>query len=259
MKRLVLSLLLGALASPGIAAAQAGPPERGQLVEVSTFSVDPAQAPAFEAAVMKVVKAAKEAKVKSAWHFWTEGWQYHLVYPVPNMAYFDDPMAFEKQFEGTPGQATLEQAFGDMETVGTRVTLTEVAETVPGWGHRPAAPPTNPSFGHINEFWIKPGKDRAFDAVVKEFMAFFKEVGYGYEVLGHRVHFGATGRAVFVTFVDNLENFYGSKSLPRLIQQKKADQKWQALLARLAAVIDRSDESTIMYRPDLSFMPPTGS
>lgn len=258
MRRLVLGLAAAALAFPAPLTAQAAPP-RGQLVEIVRFNVEPSEGPAFEAAIRKVREAAQQAKLDDAWHFWQDGWSYVLAYPVPNMAYFDDPMAFQKQFKGTPGEATVEQAFQEMEAVTVRVTPVEVVEAVPGWEHAPAAAPQEIYFGQVNEFWVKPGKERQFDALVKDFLAFFRDLDYGYQVVGHRVHFGDTQRVGFLTLVDNMSSYYGAKGLDQLIQQHGATQRWQELLGRLAALIDRSESSTIAYRADMSYMAPLGS
>lgn len=254
MKRFILGLLFAGIAFPVSAMAQDGP-QRGQLMELTTFNVEPSQAPAFEAAVKQVVKAATDAKAKSAWHFWTEGWRYVLAYPVPNFAYFDDPLAFQKQFAGTPGEAGFQQAMQEMTALAVRVSSTELVESVPGWEYEPATAPQQFYFGQVHEFWVKPGKNEQFNALVKEIMAFFAEVGYSYEVIGHRVHFGDPGRAAFITLVDDMSEYYGAKSLERLAQQRGAAQKWQGLVGRLAALIDRSDDTSIRYRSDLSFMP----
>lgn len=253
--RWILAALALGLVLPSAAAAQESA-EKGQLAEIITWKVEPADAPTFEATIRKIVTAATQAKLSQGygWFLYNDLFEYTLVFPVEAMAYFDDPQVWERQFEGTPGEPTLGEAFQAFGSLRYRTTDHHVIEEVEEWGYTPDKPPAETPWAHVDRFWVRPGSQPDFDALTKEFVAFLKEIGYGYEIVAHRVHFGE-GQTAFVTFYDSREAFYGAKGLEALVSQKKAQQKYGDLVRRLSQLIFDADHFDTHYRPDLSYWP----
>lgn len=255
--RLIVGALLLPLLVPLTGAAQEGS-ERGQLFWVETIEVQPSDAMGYEAVVAKVVKAAGEAGLSTdyKWAFWRDLYTYTLVFPISNFAYWDDPNQWERQFEGTPGEQALEDAFAEFSTLNARTVSSEVIEEVADWSYAPAAAVADElNLAHVDELWIKPGKQQEFGELIEEFGAFFGEVGYRYPVDGHRVHFGDTGRAIFVTFYDSKEAYYGANSLDRLIAEKGAGEKWGDLLERLSAVMVGMEHGDAEMQAGMTYWP----
>lgn len=255
--RLILGVLLTAAlaAAPGALAQEED--SEGRVVQVQTWNVEPSDAARFEAAIEKVVEAAGQAGLTRdyGWSFYNELFTYTLVYPVENMAYFDDPDQWMRQFQGTPGEETLNAAFAEFDYVSSKVVANEIAEHLTEWTYEPAGSDGDYGYAHVDEFWVKSGMDDEFGELVKEFMAFFKEIGYTYPIYGHRVRFGDSGRRVFVTVFDSKEAFYGSRSLDNLIEMKGAGEQWGGLLERFAKVITAAKHSDTEYQPHLSYWP----
>ena len=256
MKRLfMLGSLLTALALPTGVLAQE---EEGQLVEVGTWKVHPSSVAQFEGVVQKVVEAAGQAGLTNefGWLFWSDAFTYTLVSFQPNMASFDDSdERWMRQFEGTPGEATLQEAFAEMASVRFQVLSNEVVEAVPDWSYEPEMASWPPGFAEVAEVWVTAGKDEEFDALAKEYVSVLKDIGYPYQVAGHRVRFGNTGRVVFVTFYDTRENFYGKNDFDQMVMSKGAGEKYQEIIGKFLMVVDDFKSSHIAYRTELSYWP----
>lgn len=256
--RIVSALMVAALAAPTMALAQEEQEyQRGELVEVFTWEIQPDQAMAFEAAVEKIVEAAKVADLADyKWSFWNDVYTYTLVYPVGNFAYFDDPEQWMRPIMGTPGEEMLTEAFAAFDDINSRVVAQEIAEHKMDWSYEPeAAEMMEPGYVHVDEFWVRGGKDDEFDEVVKEFMAFFKEMGYAYSVYGHEMHFGDAGRAVFVTTIDDLGAYYGPKGIEVAIEANDAGERWEELLGKLAGVVNRHSHGNMAFMPNMTYWP----
>ncbi len=78
---------------------------------------------------------------------------------------------------------------------------------------------------------------------------------YAYAVHGHETYFGVAGRAVFVTLIDDLGAYYGPKSIETTIEAKDAGERWEALLGRLAGVVDRHSHENMEFRPNMTYWP----
>lgn len=120
MKRFALLVTLLALAIvPADVAAQE---DEGSLVQAVAWEISPADAGKWVGAIEKIVSAAKQANLSRnyGWVFYQEDiFRYRLIYPVENLAYFDDPMQWIRQFQGTPGQATLDEAFQTLNAISS--------------------------------------------------------------------------------------------------------------------------------------------
>lgn len=261
MKTRAFVAVLVAAAMPASAFAQQmqEPSPGGDLAQVMTFEVAPSDVYAFQNTMTKLVSAARQAELAAnfGWHMWTDQLgSYTLVYPVPNMAYFDDEEQWMRQYQGTPGEATLMAAFEEFATLDARVTASEVVEQVPNWTHEPATP-TEWNHTEVHTFWLKPGEPNMmkFDALVQEFMAFFKTVENPYAVWGHRVRMGDVGRTFFVVAFDNKPAFYGENSIEHIAEQKGMLEQWNQLLSRLPALIIKAETTTHDFLPDMTYMP----
>ena len=253
--RLILSIFVAALAFPIATLAQdAG--ERGQLGEMVIWRVAPDAAAEFEAAIAKVTEAAKLANLgeEHAWHIWQDGFDYGLYGQVENMAEFDDPDAFMRAFQGTPGEAMLMDAFESFGSLDYEVLSREVIEAVPGWGYT-VEQPVEINFAYMYESWMKPGTEMKADELTKEWVALLKETGYAYEAAGSRVHFGDVGRLVFFIWYDNQADYYGPNDIGKALEAKGLGAKWGDFITRWNALITRFEQSTWTYRAGLSYAP----
>jgi hypothetical protein len=261
MNRLILGALLTSLILPAGVLAQEEGYERGQLGEWSTWRVAPADVPAFEATVKKVVKAAEMSGLSSdhSWVIFQNGATFGLYAPVENMAEFDDPDAFVKAFKDTPGEALLMEAFGEFATLDVQTLAREVVEGVPAWSYQPEQPiiTGDANFAEVYEAWMKPGTEEQADEEGKAWVAFMKELGYGYATAGIRIHFGDVGRTMWVTWYNDPMVYEGENSFAKLIEEKGAGAKLEELLGRWNKLIRRYEESTWSYRKDLSYQPST--
>lgn len=261
-RRFLLGTLIAFLALPAAVVAQEQEYEAGELVQIMTFEVAPSQVGEFEASMAKIVEAAKQANLGGnfAWSVWNKGFTYALVYPVPNMAYFDDEQQWLREFAGTPGQATLTEAFTAMESVDAKVTMSEVLESPPSWNFMPEG--VNPyalANAEVFDVWLKPGQGTVtkFGELTKEFMSFFGELGYPYMIMGSRVRFGDVGRVEFVTLFDNTENYHGVNDMEKMIEAKGMKAKWDELGARFVQLIERTESNFYTMKPDLTYQPAT--
>jgi len=255
--RLVLSILLAALVAPSAAFAQEEA-ERGPLGEWNIWRVAPDDAAAFEAAVKKVVEASTLAALgdEHAWYIWQNGSSYGLYGPVADMAEFDDPEAFVRAHQGTAGEAMLMEAFEEFNAMDYEVVSREVVEIPPGWEYTPEQLYTEElGYAAFYESWMKPGTEMAADEASKEWVAFMKEIGYGYRAHGLRVHFGDVGRLLYITYYADPADYYGAHDFMKLVEEKGAGEKWADIMTRWNALVTRYEESTWMYRPDLSYDP----
>ncbi len=249
-----LALLVG-LAAPAALPAQEGA-KRGQLFEVSTWEIDPADAPAFEDAVKQVAEAAAKSKIEYRWMFWQDGSQFTLVFPVSSFAYFDDPEQFVRAFQGTPGEAQMREAMAKFPQIRSQVVSEEMFELKEEWSYQVEG------FGfdkikylHIDVIWARPGVDEEFDQLNKEWVQLFKDLAYPYPYNTHEVHFGDTGRTVYVTLIDDLSMFYGENDLMTWMEKKNMGARAEALDKRFNAVTDRWKHHTATLRADLSYWP----
>ncbi len=250
----VLALLVG-VAAPAALFAQEGA-KRGPLFEVSTWEIDPADAATFEATVKQVAEAAAKSKISYRWLFWQDGSQYTLVFPVSSFAYFDDPEQFVRAFQGTPGEAQMREAMAKFPQIRSQVVAEELFEVKQDWSYQVEG------FGfakmkylHIDVIWARPGMDEEFDQLNKEWVQFFKDLAYPYPYNAHEVHFGDSGRTVYVTFIDDLAMFYGENDLMKWIEKKNMGARAEAFDQRFNAVTARWKHYTSTLRADMSYWP----
>ena len=254
--RSILVLALFGLMLATHAVAQEAP-ERGQLYSVELLKVEPSQAVEFEASIQMFLEAAQQAGVSSDfyWYVWVDHFTYALAVPVPDMASFDDPMAMMRQFQGTPGQATMEAAEARFSQLDYQVVSREVIERVADWGYAPEGA-EQPGYVEAIDVWFKPNKEEEFNQVIKDIMAFFADLGYPYECRGYRVHFGDAGRASFHFRYASPGPYFGENSIENLIEQKGGGEEWGSLIERFLDLVIDEKSVRWQFRPGLSY---TGS
>ncbi|NIM50604.1 MAG: hypothetical protein GTN62_09770 [Gemmatimonadales bacterium] len=244
-----------ALALPVPAVAQGG--EGSGLAQVMTFKVEPDDYFTFQAAVEKIAQAAQEANLSRdyAWLFWSDMLNFTLVYPVKSMAYFDDPDQWVRQFQGTDGEKTLNEAFQAMMSIDDRIVSNEVIEHVRESSYPAPDGVQQLAWAEVGEYWIKSGKEEEFDALTGEFLAFLKRIGYRYEISANRVRLGDVGRRLFVTFYDDRSNFFGPNSIESLMAEKGGAEEWQDIVTRFMDLITDAKVTHLAYRPEMSYWP----
>lgn len=265
MLRPAFPVLFGAVlalaGAPPAAAQEEGAGQDRMYVVVSHFTVDPADAPAFTAAVVKIRQAARDASLgeEFAWEFYRDGNDFYLVSFRESMAAFDDEGAFMRQFEGKPARATLEAAFAELETLGYAGRNT-VLRYVPEWSYMPETPAVRPGQHegvYVIDNWWKPGKEEAFDQSTKRIMGMLREVGYPYPVFGHRTVIGDMGHGAIVVAHDGLSDFFGEKGLMTLLETRGKTEAWEKIVGERQALLRDTETSMSMYLPELSYSPAT--
>ena len=245
-------------AAPSLPAQEA---ERGQLWDVQTMSVDPEHMDEFMGAVAMIRQAAQAAELAQefAWHIWVRDFDVAVASPASNMASFDDPGAWARQFDGTPGEAILAEA---IQKLGSEIRYVEssreIWEHVPTWSFEPATPAFEvPSYAERHDFFVKAGMQAEFDQVAEDIMAFFTEIGGRYPVDGFRKLFGEVGRLSFFVFNDGWGDFYGEHSLESAIAGSARAGEWEVLMERMRDCVSSSETTQMEYFVDLSYTGPT--
>lgn len=230
--------------------------ETGQLILVQEFQVEPSHIAHQNETIAQVVDAAKLTKLTdpgASWYIWTSGDKYIVVFPIENFAYLDDPMAFQNRFTGTPGEAMMKEAFASMQTIPISNNINEIAMHVPDWSYEPANT-VNFTHARMVEVWLKPGQEEAFGALIKDVMAQRKRIAYPYMTNGYRMLMGDVGRFVFVTFYDDPVKFEGENSIEKRVEAAAGEMEaWQEMMGRFLQMTRHWEESTILYRPELSY------
>jgi hypothetical protein len=233
--------------------------EMGQLWDVQTVKVRPDHMDEFMGAVGKIYQAAEASDLSAeyGWHIWVDGFDVVIASPTPNMAAFDDPMAWMRQFEGTPGQEALNEAMEMMGDIAAQPVSREVWEVVDDWSYSPETPPfERPGHAELFEFWMKPGMQEDFQELAKEIAAFVGEHGAGYPMTGYRFQFGDVGRAAFIVFLDDWGAYYGPNAMDKKIAGTPAEEEWEAIMTRFRDCITDFEKTQIDYVPDLSYTGP---
>jgi hypothetical protein len=258
MLRRAFSLLAAAALGLSAAPAQAQEGETTYAV-VTTYDVAPADAGAFEDVVMKVKQAAEEAGMgyEFRWAVHQNGSKYEFVGWRTSMGSFDDPMAFINAMQGTPGEATLQEAFGMYAQMDIPTDMTVFAQ-VPEWTYWPAEGGVIPGeHAGLMVFmdWVPFANNQAFDENTKQLIALLQEMGFPYPVIGHRTVIGEGGVASFVLLHDGLDQFYGEKAMDNYLTEAGMAAKWGEVIEARLGMMRRSMNYPSVFRPDLSYLP----
>ncbi len=258
MKKPILAFaLMLVLAVPSYLVAQDDYSE-SELVVVTSIRVIPKDAERFSAAVHKIVEAAEQAKLGPdfGWGVWTDEFVYHIVGTEKNMAALDGgDERWMKQFEGTPGQATLAAAFAELTDIPTENLGSEIVQVVPEWSYGLDKIPEQPGFAEVCEYSLASGMDEKWDALYKDYIGILTKLGYPYGHIGHRFRFGSPAAHVGVTIYDSKEYFFGRNDVERLVEQKGMGDAWGKLLADFLPTVTGVSCSHLAYVPDMSYQP----
>ncbi len=69
------------------------------------------------------------------------------------------------------------------------------------------------------------------------------------------MHFGDTGRHIYVTFTDDLGRFYGENSPMKMIEAKNMGERMKQLDEMFGKVVARWTHYDASYRADLTYWP----
>lgn len=258
MRRLITPLLASAFVLTGAIPLAAQEEEEPGLVHVQVFKVAPAHGDEFEAAVTKVVEAANQADLSPefAWQMYSENGNYHLVTWPESMAEFDKEGEFEAQFVGTPGEATLQEAFSMFEELHV-TTESFILDTPPDWTYMPEGGMEMSNVEGIMVFqaWVAPGKYEAYEENTKELMGLLAEMNFTYPVIGHRTMIGDQGRTSFVVPHDGLANFYGENNMEAHLERSGLGDQWSALFEKRMELVRKLDSFPAVFRAELSYNP----
>ncbi len=230
----------------------------GEIVVVTSLRVLPKDVERFGAGVQKIVQAAEQANLGAdfGWSVWTDQFVYHIVGTENNMAALDGgDERWMKQFEGTPGQATLAAAFEELSDIPSENLGSEITQIVPAWTYGLDKIPEQPGFAEVCEYSIAAGMEENFDGVYKDFIGIITTLGYPYGHIGHRFRFGSPASHVGVTIYDTKEYFFGQNDLERLVEQKGMGDAWSKLIADFLPTVTAVDCSHVAYVPDMSYQP----
>jgi hypothetical protein len=259
MLRRAFSLLAAsALALAAAFPAQAQEGETTYAV-VTSYDVAPADAAAFEDVVMKVKQAAEEADMayQFRWAVHQNGSKYDFVGWRTTMGSFDDPNAFINAMQGTPGEATMQEAFGMYAQMDIPTDMTVFVQ-VPEWTYWPAeggVVPGEHAGLMIFQDWVKFASNQAFDENTKELIGMLQESGFPYPVIGHRTVIGEGGVASFVLLHDGLDQFYGPKALSKYLADAGMVERWGEVIQARGGMMRRTMNYPTVFRPDLSYLP----
>jgi hypothetical protein len=244
MRRSIV-VLASLLSAPVLLHAQQAPPP---FTSVGIFHVPVSDSPRFEEAVRGIVDAAGKAKLKArwGWEMWQSDNRYAVVSGLQSMGEMDDPMFWMKQFNNTPGQAALMQAFQKFNGMKLKEE-SEVMMQVKEWSYMPASgPPQQPGWALVGEYWQVSGSDEQYDRVVKDAIAFLKSINYPFMIIGNRTPVGQR-RAQFVIVHSDPARYAAEDA--RLNNHPQ----WQALVARFMPLLADMKTTTWRSRRELSY------
>jgi hypothetical protein len=227
-----------------------------QYREITEFEVSPGDAAAFEMAIEKIVAAAEQAGLSAdfGWLVVRDGSDFTLVFPFESMAYFDDEEVWMRQFQGTPGEATLMEAFGDFTGLNYS-SASHVIKVNPEHSYRPATPIENPSYVHVIRNWVAPGQQEAHSENTVKLMAIIEEIGFPYEVYAFEGVIGDGGLRSYVIPFDNMASFYGDNSMGAYLAQHEKAEEWEALLGKRMKLLRDSEDFDAEVVPGMTYMP----
>jgi hypothetical protein len=205
--------------------------------EIIEFDVSPADAAGFEMTMEKIVEAA-----------------FTLVYPVESMAYFDDEEKWMSQFMGTPGEATLMEAFeqfGELDYSSKSMVHKMNLEH----SYSPSNPIENPNNVMVFANWVKPGKQEAHAENTAGLMKIISDVQWRYAVHAFDGVIGDGGLRLYVVPFDDMATFYGEGSLQAALAQHERGEEWEALMGKRMKLVRAMDSQDHAFVPGMTYMP----
>lgn len=254
-RRALAALILAGCVLPPTAYAQQQ--ERGAMAQVIQWKVQPDQAMEFESGIAEIVEAAEAAGLEDyRWIFWNDLYTYTLMFPVADMAYFNDPDQWMVGIFGTPGEERLTAALATLAPIQSDVIVNQIVESDASISYQPPnAPAGLTKFAHVDIASVRAGQEEAFNAVIKDFMKLFAEIGYPYPIQAHRVKLGDTSRVDFVTFYDSKAAYHGRNDLVGLAEAASMGEALGALSTRMNATITDWSHFDQEAKPDMTYWP----
>lgn len=259
MFRRAFSLLVAT--APALVAAAPAQAQEGETsyAVVTTYDVASADAAAFEEVVMKVKQAAEEAGMgyEFRWAVHQNGSKYEFAGWRTTMGSFDNPNAFIEAMQGTPGEATMQEAFGMYAQLDVPTDMTVYVQ-VPEWTYWPAEGGVAPGeHAGLMVFvdWVPYANNQAFDENTRQLIAMLGEMGFPYPIMGHRTLIGEGGVATFVLLHDGLDKFYGENAMENYLSEAGLAEQWGEVIQARRGMMRRSMSYPSYFRPDLSYMP----
>lgn len=252
MKRFVMAAALAALVAAPVVA------QDGGRWQITKLSVAPAHASDFMSGVGKLVEAAKAAGLSEEYAWYTyqaDAFEWMVVSPVGSMVRFDNPNAWVEAYQGTPGEALLNEAFGTLSQLDITVNLDIVIQDVPEWAYEGSWQPEGEHIAHIDEMWVKWSGEEAFDAAMKEWNGMLEAIGYPYPASVGRAVLGGSGQMMGAVFADTRANYYGDHDLMKMAEAAgHGDHVWQ-LYEKFVGTMHNMRHYDADFMPNLSYSP----
>jgi hypothetical protein len=258
MRRIASAVLVAA----GIMAVTSVPAlaqeEAGAYWKVTTYTVPPPFAAQFSDAIEKAVEAAKLAELGPEWGWmvYTENNNYHVVARHESLAELEDEGAWARQFEGTAGEAMLQEAFAMFQEVHGFTVESHVSQSLPAWSYEPE----EMSFGEDGPGGVMmyqsrqmPGTNEAYSENTVAVMDVLREMGYPYAVYANRVIVGDESMVYFVMPYDDLTKVYGENSIGTWLEKTEMGEKWEALFEKRRPMQMSTNQFYMSYQPELSY------
>ena len=224
--------------------------------QIMEFDVSPGDAPGFEMTMEKIVEAAKLADLSAdyGWMFFRNGSMFTLIYPVESMAYFDNEDEWVGQFMGTPGEATLMEAFDEFGELDYS-SKSSIQKRNVAHSYDPPDPIENPNNVMVYVNWVKPGKGDAHAENTAGLMKIISDVQWRYPVHAFDGVIGDGGLRVYVVPFDDMSTFYGEGSLPASLAQHEKAEEWEALMGERMKLVRAMDNQDHAFVPGMTYMP----
>lgn len=254
---LLLLLPLG-LHSYRVAAEEPNQDAAGVYTQRVAIRVKPEDAERWENAVSRIAQAADKSRLpgKHHWLMYREGpFQYHLILFSDGFADIDTLESFAIAFAKTEGEGLFKQAIEDIKSTQFEVLSIGVRQQVYSWSTvRSISTDTHP-LARAVDYWVRPGSEKEFDTVMREYVSLLKRIHYPYPVEGFRWRLFAPGMYSVVTFPDDWSKFHGENRLELVARKKGAYEQLMENRRRLAAILIRYSQFDLDFASDLSYSP----
>jgi hypothetical protein len=228
------------------------------LISIQEFEVAPAHMSAFESAVEKIVQAAGQAELDNLyrWSVYQKDDVYFVVDWPSSMADFDDEEAWYRQFAGTPGEATLNEAFDEMASLDMAHRMW-VDQEMAEFNYEPSSPMDFADHGGVwiaTEWW-RMGDEDGMPENTERVTALLEEIDFAYPVIFNRNRVGEGGRVSVIVPFDTPANLYGSNSLQAALAQADAGEEWGRVMEERYSMLRDVETGLYTFRGDLSYLP----
>lgn len=264
----VAALLATTLAVPGAGQERQGAGQQqmqGQAAQdaeaapyliITHYQVALSDAQTFTRNAETIREAAEQAGLGAefGWTLWRDGDDFFLASPRESLSSLEDPEAFMRQFEGTPGQQTLERAFQGFEGLDMQAN-SYVVRSRPEWSYEPERPALqgDPGGAYVIREWTEVGSEEELAQNQERLVRVLREVDFPYPAQVYQVVVGDLGRLETVVLFDDLARFYGENSLESLLEATGQGQAWGNVMETRQDFVRKLETFTIQYVPDASY------